>query len=421
MLEFEELVQTFPGGPARRAGAVPDRRGVLRGARLRARRARVPEGRRPRAEGEGHAPGPAPPRPRVSRPEARVRRAAGLEPARPRLSGERRHRGSAPGAARALIGTRGPVPPTASRTRRGPWSQRTTSERVLPWPRSRTFALHEGTSPDGESRVADLLGAARVLSWPLVVDAVSGLILDGSHRAVVLARDFGARFAVVQRVDLDSPDVRIGTWCRVLEDVPAAGSTRRAAPSGSWPAPRARSDVTTAVTSTAGPGPTRRIPSRWPARWSGSSRGTATGVRRVSSRTRRSPSGWARRASSSCGRRRSTSRPCARRADGALLPPKSTRFLLPYRVLGLAVPLAALGGPRAALAAEVERERARPLACLGGGLAVDRRYPERLWQFADHRIPDSLFADEAGRHAYADALARAALPHPARPGQRRQG
>ena len=89
---------------------------------------------------------------------------------------------------------------------------------------------HEATSPDGESRVADLLGAARVLSWPLVVDAGSGLILDGSHRAVVLARDFGARFAVIQRVDLDSPDVRIGTWCRVLEDVPAAAfdAARRA-------------------------------------------------------------------------------------------------------------------------------------------------------------------------------------------------
>jgi len=43
--------------------------------------------------------------------------------------------------------------------------------------------------------VAELLRAARVLSWPLVVDGESGLILDGSHRAVVLARELGARFA----------------------------------------------------------------------------------------------------------------------------------------------------------------------------------------------------------------------------------
>jgi hypothetical protein len=157
---------------------------------------------------------------------------------------------------------------------------------------------HEATSPDGESGVAGLLGTARVLSWPLVVEAASGLILDGSHRAVVLARDFGARFAVVQRVAFDSPEVRVGTWCRVL---------------------------------------------------------------------------------------------------------------------GLSIPLATLGGPRDALLAELERERDRPFACLAAGLIIDRRYPERLWQFADHRIPDRLFADEAGRRAYTDALARATLPVSSRP------
>jgi hypothetical protein len=109
-----------------------------------------------------------------------------------------------------------------------------------------------------------------------------------------------------------------------------------------------------------------------------------------------------------------------RRPGGALLPLKSTRFLFPYRVLGLGVPLGALAGPRDALEGELDRERARPLACLGAGLAVDRRYPERLWQFVDHRIPDGLFADAAGRHAYADALARAALPLSSRSARSRQ-
>jgi hypothetical protein len=80
---------------------------------------------------------------------------------------------------------------------------------------------HEATSPEGESRVA-LLADARVLSWPLVVDAASGLILDGTHRAVVLAaRDLRARFALIQRVSLDAPDVRIAAWCQVFEEVPA--------------------------------------------------------------------------------------------------------------------------------------------------------------------------------------------------------
>jgi hypothetical protein len=107
------------------------------------------------------------------------------------------------------------------------------------------------------------------------------------------------------------------------------------------------------------------------------------------------------------------------RAGGVLLPPKSTRFLLPYRVIGLRAPLEALGGPRQALVELLDRERERPLVCLGAGLAIDRRYPERLWQFADHRIPDRLFADEAGCRAYGDALARVAVPAPSRPDPRR--
>jgi TolB-like protein len=80
---------------------------------------------------------------------------------------------------------------------------------------------HEATSPEGESRVAAVLADARVLSWPLVVDAASGLILDGTHRAVVLARDLRARFALIQRVSLDAPDVRIAARCQVFEEVPA--------------------------------------------------------------------------------------------------------------------------------------------------------------------------------------------------------
>ena len=70
----------------------------------------------------------------------------------------------------------------------------------------------------------DLLGAAGVLSWPLVVDAASGLILDGSHRAVVLARDFGARLAVVQQIAPGTlaawtpPELRLE--CRVFYQFP---------------------------------------------------------------------------------------------------------------------------------------------------------------------------------------------------------
>jgi hypothetical protein len=289
----------------------------------------------------------------------------------------------------------------------------------------RDLVRHEATSPDGESRVADLLAAARVLSWPLVVDAASGLILDGSHRAVVLARDFGARFTVIQRVALDAPDVRVETWCRVLERVPARafddarralgleaggaaapdqglrchyGGRVYARPGSSTPEAYGLVDELERLLSSNGrPRRARFVEDEAAAQWLDTEDAVVLRPPVLDKATVR------------------------RRAPGALLPPKSTRFLLPYRVLGLALPLAALGGPPDALLAELDRERARPLACLGGGLTVDRRYAERLWQFADHRIPDRLFADEAGRRAYADALARASLPDSRRSGQRRQG
>jgi hypothetical protein len=280
---------------------------------------------------------------------------------------------------------------------------------------------HEATSPDGESRVAELLGDARVLSWPLVVDAASGLILDGSHRTVVLARDLGARFALVQRVALDAPDVRIETWCLVLEGVTASvfDHARRAlglevdAPDG------LRCHYGGRVY--ARPGSDAREAS-----------GLAEALERLLSSNGHRPrarlvendaaTSWLGASDVVVLRPPALDKAAVlQRAGGALLPPKSTRFLLPYRVFGLRVPLGALGGPRQALIDLLERERERPLTCLGPGLVIDRRYPERLWQFADHRIPDRLFADEAGRRAYTDALARVALPAPSRPEPHRQG
>ena len=274
---------------------------------------------------------------------------------------------------------------------------------------------HEATSPDGESRVATLLADARVLSWPLVVDEASGLILDGSHRAVVLARDLGARFAVVQRIALDAPDVRIGTWCRVLEGVSATAfdHARRAlgleadAPDG------VRCHYGGRVYARPGPG-------------AGEASGLAEALERLLSSNGHRPharlveddaaTAWLGASDVVVLRPPALDKAAVRqRAEDALLPPKSTRFLLPYRVLGLRVPLGALGAGRQTLIEVLERERERPLACLGPGLVIDRRYPERLWQFTDHRIPDRLFADEAGRRAYADALARVALPVPSRP------
>jgi hypothetical protein len=343
-----------------------------------------------------------------------------VEPARPRLPRERRQRGGAPGPARPLSRPADPRLPHEDAAT-SPIESADDVRASLAVARLADLDRHEATSPEGESRVADLLRAARVLSWPLVVDGESGIILDGSHRAVVLAREFGARFAVVQRVALDAPDIRLASWCRVLEGVsPAAFDAARrtlgleadcreglrchygdrvygrsgSSVSGSH---ELAGEIERRLAPNGSSGEARLVEDEAVAEWIGAAGVVVLRPPPLDKTTVR------------------------RRPGGALLPLKSTRFLFPYRVLGLAVPLAALGGSREALEAEVERERARPLACLGAGLAVDRRYPERLWQFVDHRIPDRLFADEAGRHAYADALARAAVPAQSRPGRSRPG
>ena len=88
---------------------------------------------------------------------------------------------------------------------------------------------HEETSATREAEVDRLLAESGVFSWPLVVDADSGLILDGSHRARVLGRRGGARFVPAQRVAFDHPALRIGVWCRVVDGVapPAFEAVRR--------------------------------------------------------------------------------------------------------------------------------------------------------------------------------------------------
>ncbi len=276
---------------------------------------------------------------------------------------------------------------------------------------------HEQTLPDGEARVAELLETAGVFSWPLLVDAATGLILDGTHRARVLRRAFGARFAVVQHVSLDAADVRLEAWVRVLEGVSAAAFER------------ARRDLGLMPDAPAG-----ALGCRFAGRlYGGAAVDGPVGAHRLAielvRRLRAAGADVRRRdldadeagpwlsAPAAVVLRLPAVDKAAVRQGAAVggLPPKSTRFVFPYRVIGLGVPLDGLRGPRARIEAALARDLARPLVCLGPGLEVDRRYPERLWQFEDHRVPDRLFAGEAGRRAYARALARAAAVPAARP------
>jgi hypothetical protein len=274
---------------------------------------------------------------------------------------------------------------------------------------------HEGTSPDGEARVADLLAGAGVLSWPLVVDRESGLILDGAHRARVLRRERGARFVAVQQVTMSDGAVRVGAWSRVIRAVPPAvfEEARRAL----GLVPEAAGGLVCHYGGRAYGRPAQGAVEAYALAAELERRLASNGHHdRMAFVGERETAAWLAVPGAAVLRLPALDKPAVRRrAAEGLLPPKSTRFEVAFRVIGLALPLDALAGPRAALDAALARERERALVCLGPDLEVDRRYPERLWQFSDYRIPDRLFADPAGRRAYRAALARATRPAAPRP------
>lgn len=265
--------------------------------------------------------------------------------------------------------------------------------------------LHEETFPEGEARVTRLLREAGLFSWPIIVDEESGLVLDGNHRVRVLAKSWRARWVLVQAVPLRSPRVRVGSWCRILEGVSGERFTGLASDLGLREGAGGESLICHyegRVYGLAGLDPLaaydlageieRQLAGNGVARSyvddeeAGRFRGRLGTLllrlpplpkEAIVARSRREP-----------------------------FPPKSTRFLLPFRVIGVPLPLPALAGPREEVERILATTRGAPLRPLGEGVRVDRRYPERLYQFDGYRIPPSLFADPAARAEYEAALAR---------------
>ena len=267
---------------------------------------------------------------------------------------------------------------------------------------------HEETSATREAEVDRLLAESGVFSWPLVVDADSGLILDGSHRARVLGRRGGARFVPAQRVAFDHPALRIGVWCRVVDGVapPAFEAVRRrfslvpAASRGLLCHYRGetygRPDLEPAAAHALARDLARALTED-----GGGERLSLVAEDEVSLAPSATDTVVVCPPVLDAGTIRA-------HASAGRLPHKATRFVLPFRVLGLPVPLDGLAGPRESVWALVSRSLDRPLASLGAGMTVDRRYPERLWQPVEYRIPRTLFADPEDHARYEIARHRAA-------------
>ena len=84
---------------------------------------------------------------------------------------------------------------------------------------------HEETVRGLSERLSAALVRDGVQRDPVVIDGVSGTILDGSHRVDALRR-VGAKSALVHAVEYRDPEVRLFRWCRVVKGADRATIAR---------------------------------------------------------------------------------------------------------------------------------------------------------------------------------------------------
>lgn len=82
-----------------------------------------------------------------------------------------------------------------------------------------TLRIHEQTIPENERNLREnMLNLGRLVD-PIIVDGKNHVVLDGNHRRAVLA-SLKTEYAVCQVVDYDSPSIRVGGWYLATKSLP---------------------------------------------------------------------------------------------------------------------------------------------------------------------------------------------------------
>ena len=82
-----------------------------------------------------------------------------------------------------------------------------------------TLRIHEQTIPENEHHLREnMLNLGRLVD-PIIVDKKHRVVLDGNHRRAVL-HSLKTENAVCQVVDYDSPDIRVGGWYLATQSLP---------------------------------------------------------------------------------------------------------------------------------------------------------------------------------------------------------
>ena len=82
-----------------------------------------------------------------------------------------------------------------------------------------SLLIHEQTIPENEQNLREnMLNLGRLVD-PIIVDRKHRVVLDGNHRRAVL-HSLKTEYAVCQVVDYDSPDIRVGGWYLATQTLP---------------------------------------------------------------------------------------------------------------------------------------------------------------------------------------------------------
>lgn len=242
---------------------------------------------------------------------------------------------------------------------------------------------HEEVIPTHLDRLKLALKNSTFQRNPIIVDAASGLILDGTHRWAAM-RDLGYRWIVVCEVDYSNPLVVLDRWVRAYRHVESSLAEEIAKEFGAEPIERDEIRNEDLVLETASM--LYRVSCA-------SVKEAFVKLRAIEERLLRcghAPSYVTGDYKSGTGGRYSLFLipPLPSKSDvvgfakeGSLLPPKSTRHLVPARPLGVNVPLKLLSSESLDFEALGEILRQRNPVLLRPPIRLDRDYQELLLYF----------------------------------------
>ncbi len=266
--------------------------------------------------------------------------------------------------------------------------------------------VHERIIEDLQETIFRRMKAEAVLAWPVVADSCSSLILDGSHRYAAVRNRLKGRRILVQAVDFLDRGIKLRNWWRIYRRIRVSQFQRL----------KEKHDWLSARTG-ASRGGSRFIFQGLLHRWKEKAGligeifrfrdleqdlADNFGLEPLFVTEDEAKQYLTRSQTLTLVPPTLTKAELIKMAGGITIPPKSTRFIFPFRVIGPKVPLDWLTGKgnNQAFNERLDQLKAQPIRYLGRGLTIDRFYPEEIYSYQDYTIQRESFLKEKDYRAY---------------------